>query len=508
MRLSKFIAEARVTADDKNNLIGNLDDDYPIEDYSDERIERAKEVAKLIKQDCKKYIKESEGHVMYRGIGSGPIDEWSVRKVHSNRYPKDTPQELHDELNELFDEKFGWGCRNGIFCTGSMSFANSYGNVVTIYPKDGYKYCWSDNYHDLYADANLGEGQYDEYYWEEQWEEEYGEPYDDDVEGNGTWAYNGDDTGQASKMNAIDEVFWEYWEDWKSDNEDRIELAAEWHDAPSKEEFFDPEDQTYHGLKEDERTKEEIEEQFSEEFPYDHIEDYDLQDDETETNRQDEIRDDLYNQDWEWLPAMTLEDYTYEMQDEYGGYYGNLQEIVDEYQDDDLTDAIISEDEIMVGPEGHEYYSVGAALSSLVWEIVYGVQDAGDTKQLKLPFNWHPNKSIDKGIWNGNRFFAGAFNTKTQAMEYIITFKDLKKIAPKLQKVWAHGWGHPNPPLPEKWLPRDVARRWHQGQNVLFYIPSDAGGKWDALYYHFAATHNLNKEQAARLISLHVKLAT
>jgi hypothetical protein len=492
MRLRKFIAEARVTADDKGNLIGNLDDDYPIENMDDDDIEKAREVAKLIKSDCQKYIKESEGHVMYRGVGAASRNDWSVRKVHADRYPKDTPQEIHEELNELFDNAFGWGCRNGIFCTGSMSYAASYGNVVTIYPKDGYKYCWSDMYRDLYADANLGEGSYDSEYWEEQWEEEYGEPYDDDIEGNGTWLYNGDDTGEASKMNAIDEAFWDAWEEWKNENSDRIEKAKEWSDAIDTE---------------SDEEVERIRTEFDEDFPYDDIEDFNLEDEETEMNRQDEVRDDIYGGDWEWSPAVSLDDYMYEMESE-SGYYGDLSSIVDEYQDNELTDAIISEDEIMVGPEKHEYYSVGAALSSLVWEIVYGIQDAGDTKQLKLPFNWHPNKSIDKGIWDGNRFFAGVFNVKTKTMEYIITYRDLKKLVPKLQKTWAHGWGHPNVPNPDKWLPREVARRFHQGQSCIFFIPSDAGGKWNALYYQKSAFLDMADEKIARLLSLHVKLAT
>jgi hypothetical protein len=76
-----------------------------------------------------------------------------VSKVpRKNRKPKDTSEITHKVLDKLFYEKFGWRARSeGLFCIGGRSGTYYGNNRYIIFPKNGFKYVYSDNIDDLYA---------------------------------------------------------------------------------------------------------------------------------------------------------------------------------------------------------------------------------------------------------------------------------------------------------------------------------------------------------------------
>ena len=224
MRLRRFINEARVTSiDDKPNEIEDM------AELAQDQHEEAAWVGKLIKENCKQWLKESEGKLAWRGYDKGAGSQgWSERHTREDRYPKDTPEEVHDELNNEFQASFGWAARNGVFCTGDPSFAESYGQLVSIWPTDGYEYVWSSTIRDLYTmidEYGSYGGSPDDSDWEYEWEDEYGEPSWDQG-GQGLWSYDNTDTGTDIKSDAIswalDEVV---WDEWQGQNEDKIEAA-------------------------------------------------------------------------------------------------------------------------------------------------------------------------------------------------------------------------------------------------------------------------------------------
>jgi len=94
---------------------------------------------------------------MYRGIrakeSKSPIFISSSPK---NRKPKDTPGNIHNILDELFLQRFGWRARSdALFCSGDMSQAGFYGATYEIYPANGFKFVWSERIRDLYNEYDM-----------------------------------------------------------------------------------------------------------------------------------------------------------------------------------------------------------------------------------------------------------------------------------------------------------------------------------------------------------------
>jgi hypothetical protein len=101
----------------------------------------------------KELLKKGNYDLLYSGRDSQK--DYFEKKVRKNRYPSDTPDELHQELDKEFKKKFGVPARsNSIFCTGDFKTASSYGiNPYSIYAiGKKYKYIWSPYIKDLYSD--------------------------------------------------------------------------------------------------------------------------------------------------------------------------------------------------------------------------------------------------------------------------------------------------------------------------------------------------------------------
>ncbi len=507
MRLNKFLINERITMSDKPSDF----DDISFSDLDDGDRTAAREVAKLIKENCQKFLKECEGLMMYRGYKGGG-GGWSERTVRTDRYPKDTPQEIHDELNNEFEAAFDWPVRSGVFCTGDLNFALGYGNAITIWPKDGYKYAWSTSYRDLYVDANFenaGYGEPDDYMyeeWEREWEDEYGDPSEDgDYEnrGNGEFIWDGNYTGEDNRWDAVNHVLNKYvWPDWLDNHSEEIEKAKEWADAIDDD---------------NEEEAERLKKEWEEEFPYaDYdIEDYNFNDSDMEDEMRIRVEGEVVDEEhgyFEWDPEISKEDYIDRQiewyQEEYAGV--DVEGIVNEYQDDDLVGAIESGNEICVGPGGNNYYAVDMELSSYVWDIVY---DLDDTQQLKFDFVFKPNPKIDKGIWKGNRFFAGFLNKKTKSIDYIMPYRDLIKNKSALTRkpydhemnVWQSAGLQPT----RLAVPRQVIERYKAGDSFFFVIPSNVNSDFKNVKYEYSFKFgSMSDAQLSAMLSLVIKLAT
>ena len=86
-------------------------------------------VLNVLKRDCKKYIdfikKYKPTYFVYRGVKKSN-DDYTTKITRTNRKPLDTPPDIHNILDELFFEKFGWNIswtgRLDILFTGHFHF--------------------------------------------------------------------------------------------------------------------------------------------------------------------------------------------------------------------------------------------------------------------------------------------------------------------------------------------------------------------------------------------------
>ena len=137
MRLHKYITESELP--------------------TQEEIDKAR---KLINKNCseitalyRKYKK-----VFYRGTKDN--EHFVEKRGHKYRNPRNTDIEIHDQLNRFFKRKFGWNVRNGVSVSNTLKqtqfFAQmEFGKSYVFLPTNGFKYCWSKTYTDLYNEAAI-----------------------------------------------------------------------------------------------------------------------------------------------------------------------------------------------------------------------------------------------------------------------------------------------------------------------------------------------------------------
>jgi hypothetical protein len=110
-----------------------------------------------IKRDCKPWLyatKRCRQPFFFRGIQT-PLGMGSFgrKKVRTDRKAMNMDFRTQQELDDLYEKKFGWRPRSeGIFCTSDYEEARSYGVPYFIFPIGYFKYIWNPNYEDLYTD--------------------------------------------------------------------------------------------------------------------------------------------------------------------------------------------------------------------------------------------------------------------------------------------------------------------------------------------------------------------
>lgn len=112
------------------------------------------EIREILHRDCKKILSiyRSTRGGLFRGEEIRNSDLILKQSRLENRKPKHTPQDVHDLLNKLFKNKFGWNVRNGVFVSSKYTTANDYGEVFYFFPAGNFKFCWSPKITDLYND--------------------------------------------------------------------------------------------------------------------------------------------------------------------------------------------------------------------------------------------------------------------------------------------------------------------------------------------------------------------
>ena len=228
MNLHQYIVEATLSQPDRNKF---------------------EVIWKSLWKECQPFLKEikkmggQKHHFIWRGTDN-TIGDFKRVKPRKNRYPKDTPQELHEKIDSAFYQKFKWYPRSeGVFTSGSKGQAKAYGTRYLFFPVGKYKFIWSNDIDDLYSRfENEGHAhEFDEGDANYDWEWKYGEGKE------GTWYYDDNDTDEHDYGAAEDEVK----ENILDDPDDFDDSLMGWQPDIQFEEYIDEIRRDYEDRQED-----------------------------------------------------------------------------------------------------------------------------------------------------------------------------------------------------------------------------------------------------------------
>jgi len=110
-------------------------------------------IEKVLKEQCRPYIIETKAspNFLYRGVDE-LLTRYIIRKPRMDRRPTDTPVNVSNRVDDMFQKKFGWRPRSqGVFAVASPELASEYGRPYIFVPLGKYEYLWSPKVEDMYA---------------------------------------------------------------------------------------------------------------------------------------------------------------------------------------------------------------------------------------------------------------------------------------------------------------------------------------------------------------------
>lgn len=121
--------------------------------------DRFKHIAEWLHTDCAKFLSESGGHPLYRGMKifsdeGAPLD--ALRISHpENRIPKDSGELFNDIFNRAMEKKFGIADirRKTVFASGSVNQAKLYGQIFYFFPIGDFKFTYAPDVEDSYEEG-------------------------------------------------------------------------------------------------------------------------------------------------------------------------------------------------------------------------------------------------------------------------------------------------------------------------------------------------------------------
>ena len=181
------------------------------------------EISSMVQRDCKPFLKELNGckDLLYRGSRRRVNDISKVKSRLKNRTPSDTSEEIHNHMNKLFENEFGWPARNGIFTTGDFKVTRFYGNGYIFFPVGKYKYVWSPDVQDFFTQLEED----DEYliYYPENYINDKDLERDWEYDDRGYWEYN----GKLVNSDNPNDIIYELDIDYEDYDEDLLEWIPE-----------------------------------------------------------------------------------------------------------------------------------------------------------------------------------------------------------------------------------------------------------------------------------------
>ena len=166
MKIAEIIIEDAVETDNTNN---------PVVIRMKENLH---ELAVYAIRHCQPYLAAVGGLEnalfnipLYRGFRREDLSTLNVAhqepfitiNIRKDRIPIDTPKDISTTIDNWFEKNTGIRFREqSLFCSGRLSLASCYGEVVVIVPLANFDCCWSGKFEDMYvgmseyADAESG----------------------------------------------------------------------------------------------------------------------------------------------------------------------------------------------------------------------------------------------------------------------------------------------------------------------------------------------------------------
>jgi hypothetical protein len=118
------------------------------------------DIISLLDKNCKPFIKElqsGKNFLVRMGPKYAVKQDIIVTSPRKNRRPTDSPQHIHEEMDDMLKSKFGWKPRSeGLFAwivqrKGSSSFwTSNWRSSRLVFPVGSYKYVYSPEIKDVY----------------------------------------------------------------------------------------------------------------------------------------------------------------------------------------------------------------------------------------------------------------------------------------------------------------------------------------------------------------------
>jgi hypothetical protein len=120
---------------------------------TDDTYETASQFMSVIFDNCGPYLKEiRSSNPKFLVSGRRSDYSWFEKDVRADRKPVDINIEIHNDIDALFQLKFGYPARSSsIFCTTRYDITGLYGKTYLIFPKGSFKFLWSPTIYDLYV---------------------------------------------------------------------------------------------------------------------------------------------------------------------------------------------------------------------------------------------------------------------------------------------------------------------------------------------------------------------
>lgn len=112
------------------------------------------EVLEKIQQDCMPWLMKTD-RLAFRGINIRTMPKFFTGEAITARQPTNTPDDISAAADGWFLDHFGWRARSeGLFVTGDYAMARDYGKVYMIFPIGDFKFIWSQEVHDMFAELS------------------------------------------------------------------------------------------------------------------------------------------------------------------------------------------------------------------------------------------------------------------------------------------------------------------------------------------------------------------
>jgi hypothetical protein len=111
-------------------------------------------IANIIKEDCKPFLKEFGKKPLFRGTEK-KIKTIMELKPRTDRKPRDMHISVQTELNNMYKKKFGVALRSeAVFIAPKQTTALMYGNKHFFFPRGKFDYYWNPDVPDTYVTLN------------------------------------------------------------------------------------------------------------------------------------------------------------------------------------------------------------------------------------------------------------------------------------------------------------------------------------------------------------------